>query len=222
MVSLALARPVRPDDMVTLSYLMDAMHPTRDAPAGRAADGRARAQRDRGVRSPGRDPAAGRHRARSRWCGCRPRRPAAWGRGGSTCRRGPADGLAGLTGLRELDLRNNAVTDLWPLAGLTNLQVLDLSGSQFTDLRPLAGLTGLQVLDLSGNQIADLRPLTGLDRLHRLDLSGNAVVDVSALGDVSGLVWLQLLGNPVSNAFLLGQIEQLRWLWLDAGTAAGM
>ena len=30
-VSLALARPVRPDDTVTLSYLMDAMHPTRDA-----------------------------------------------------------------------------------------------------------------------------------------------------------------------------------------------
>ena len=172
-VSLALARPVRPDDTVTLSYLMDAMHPTRDAAGLPVAP-----LTDEPVRNVtgASDPQA-------------------------------EIQLPDLTGLRELDLRNNAVTDLWPLAGLTNLQVLDLSGNQFTDLRPLAGLTGLQALDLSGNQIADLRPLAELTSLQvllldrnqitavqalsglaGLDLSGNAVVDVSALGDVSGLV----------------------------------
>ena len=136
-VSLALARPVRPDDMVTLSYLMDAMHPTRDA-AGLpvapltdepvrnvtgASDPQAEIQLPDGTAIP--EPLV--------------RLPAAAAGGVGTGRldlssRNLTDvtALAGLTGLRELDLRNNAVTDLWPLAGLTNLQVLDLSGSQFT------------------------------------------------------------------------------------------
>ena len=215
-VSLALARPVRPDDMVTLSYLMDAMHPTRDAAGLPVAP-----LTDEPVRNVtgASDPQA-------------------------EIQLPDGTALAGLTGLRELDLSgnqiadlrpltylpaltrlnlmDNAVTDLWPLAELTSLQVLLLDRNQITDVQALSGLAGLANLGLAENQIANLWPLTGLDRLHRLDLSGNAVVDVSALGDVSGLVWLQLLGNPVSSAFLLGQIEQLRWLWLDAGTAAGM
>ena len=203
-VSLALARPVRPDDMVTLSYLMDAMHPTRDA-AGLpvapltdepvrnvtgASDPQAEIQLPDGTAIP--EPLV--------------RLPAAASGGVGTGRldlssRKLTDvtALAGLTGLRELDLRNNAVTDLWPLAGLTNLQVLDLSGSQFTDLRPLAGLTGLQVLDLSGNQIADLWPLAGLTSLQVLDLSGNQIADLWPLAELTGLQALDLSGNQIAD-----------------------
>ena len=143
-VSLALARPVRPDDMVPLSYLMDAMHPTRDAAGLPVAP-----LTDEPVRNVtgASDPQA-------------------------EIQLPDGTALAGLTGLRELDLRNNAVTDLWPLAELTSLQVLlTWTGNQITDVQALSALANL---GLAENQIANLWPLTGLDRLHRLDLSGNA------------------------------------------------
>ena len=247
-VLLQLARPVRPDDTVTLSYLADAMHPTRDAaglPASPLRD--APVRNDTGAS--GLAPEAGLP-ARPAIPAPLARRPATApgvaGTGGrldlSSRNLTDVSALAGLTGLRELDLSGNAVADLWPLADLTDLRVLDLSGNQIADLSALAGLTGLQVLlldrnqitdvgtlsplaglvnlGLSGNRIADLWPLAGLDQLRRLDLSGNAVADVSALGDVSGLVWLRLLGNPVSNALPLERLAQLRWFWLDSGTVA--
>ena len=91
-VSLTLARPVRPDDTVTLSYLADAMHPTRDAaglPAAPLTDEPVR--NVTGTSGPlaeawrvRPDP-----RSRRRWRVGRPRRQASRGRGGaSTCRRG--------------------------------------------------------------------------------------------------------------------------------------
>ena len=203
-VSLALARPVRPDDMVTLSYLMDAMHPTRDA-AGLpvapltdepvrnvtgASDPQAEIQLPDGTAIP--EPLVRLLAAASGGVGT--------GRLDLSSRNlTDVTALAGLTGLRELDLRNNAVTDLWPLAGLTNLQVLDLSGSQFTDLRPLAGLTGLQVLDLSGNQITDLWPLAELTSLQVLDLSGNQIADLWPLAELTGLQALDLSGNQIAD-----------------------
>ena len=203
-VSLALARPVRPDDMVTLSYLMDAMHPTRDA-AGLpvapltdepvrnvtgASDPQAEIQLPDGTAIP--EPLVRLLAAASGGVGT--------GRLDLSSRKlTDVTALAGLTGLRELDLRNNAVTDLWPLAGLSNLQVLDLSGSQFTDLRPLAGLTGLQVLDLSGNQIADLWPLAELTSLQVLDLSGNQIADLWPLAELTGLQALDLSGNQIAD-----------------------
>src|SRR5271168_4367771 len=72
--------------------------------------------------------------------------------------------VAGLTHLRELDLRwrhrekvtndadqsfasrRNQITDLAALAGLTALQSLNFGYTQVADLAPLARLTGLQSL----------------------------------------------------------------------------
>ncbi len=218
-VSLALARPVRPDDMVTLSYLMDAMHPTRDA-AGLpvapltdepvrnvtgASDPQAEIQLPDGTAIP--EPLV--------------RLPAAASGGVGTGRldlssRNLTDvtALAGLTGLRELDLRNNAVTDLWPLAGLTGLQVLDLSGNQIADLWPLAELTGLQALDLSGNQIADLRPLTYLPALTRLNLMDNAVTDLWPLAELTSLQVLLLDRNQITDVQALSGLAGLANLGL--------
>ena len=219
-VSLALARPVRPDDTVTLSYLADAMHPTRDA-AGLpdapltdapvrnvtgASDPQAETQLPAGTAIP--EPLV--------------RLPAAASGGVGTGRldlssRNLTDvtALTGLTGLRELDLRNNAVTDLWPLAGLTNLQVLYLSGNQLTDLRPLAGLTGLQVLDLSGNQIADLWPLAELTGLQVLDLPGNQIADLWPLTYLPALTRLNLMDNAVADLGPLAELTGLQVLLLD-------
>ena len=198
LVSLALARPVRPDDTVTLSYLMDAMHPTRDAAGLPVAP-----LTDEPVRNvtAASDPEP------------LVRLPAAASGGVGTGRldlssRNLTDvtALAGLTGLRELDLRNNAVTDLWPLAGLTGLRELDLRNNAVTDLWPLAGLTNLQVLYLSGNQIADLRPLASLTGLQVLDLSGNQIADLWPLTYLPAITRLNLMDNAVAG---LGPLAEL-------------
>ena len=92
-VLLQLARPVLPEETVTLSYLMDAMHPIRDAAGlpALAAEGRVRAQRHPGesglAPEAGLPARAGIPAPLARSAG--QRRPAARGRGGaSTCRRG--------------------------------------------------------------------------------------------------------------------------------------
>ena len=203
-VFLQLARPVAPDDTVTLSYLADAMHPIRDeagSPAAPLTDAPVRNQTpasglgpEAGLRVQAANPAPLAALLEAAQVG------AGTGRLDLSSRHlTDITALAGLTGLRELDLRNNAVTDLWPLAGLTNLQVLDLSGNQFTDLRPLAGLTSLQVLDLSGNQIADLWPLAELTSLQVLDLSGNQIADLWPLAELTGLQALDLSGNQIAD-----------------------
>lgn len=73
--------------------------------------------------------------------------------------------MAGLGGLRSLDLNNTLVPDLTPLAGLFALQSLDLRNTQVSDISPLAHLTALQSLQLSQTQVSDLSPLARLTRL---------------------------------------------------------
>ena len=227
-VSLALARPVRPDDMVTLSYLMDAMHPTRDAaglPVAPLTD--APVRNDTG--ESGLAPEAGLP-ARAAIPAPLARRPATAPGGAGTGGRldlssrnlTDVSALAGLTGLRELDLSGNAVADLWPLADLTDLQVLDLSGNQIADLSALAGLTGLQVLDLSGNQIADLWPLADLTGLRELDLRHNAVADPWPLGYLTGLQALDLSGNQLEDLSALSYLTALTRLNLVDNAVADL
>ena len=227
-VLLQLARPVLPEETVTLSYLMDAMHPIRDA-AGLPAS----PLRDASVRNDtgesGLAPEAGLP-ARAAIPAPLARRPATApgvaGTGGrldlSSRNLTDVSALAGLTGLRELDLSGNAVADLWPLADLTDLQVLDLSGNQIADLSALAGLTGLQVLDLSGNQIADLWPLADLTGLRELDLRHNAVADPWPLGYLTGLQALDLSGNQIADLSALSYLTALTRLNLVDNAVADL
>ena len=171
-VFLQLARPVLPDETVTLSYLADAMHPIREAaglPAPPLTD--APVRNDTPASGPGPEAGLPVQAAIPAAMAVLPEEAPV---GAQTQRldlssRNLTDlsALAGLTGLRELDLRHNAVEDLWPLAGLTGLRVLHLSANRIADLSPLAGLTALEQLSLAGNRIADLLPAGGADRAAR-------------------------------------------------------
>ena len=216
-VFLQLARPVAPDDTVTLSYLADAMHPIRDkagSPAAPLTDAPVRNQTpasglgpEAGLRVQAANPAplAGLLEAAQVGAGT--------GRLDLSSRHlTDITALAGLTGLRELDLRDNAIEDLWPLAGLRGLEALYLSGNQISDLLPLAGLRGLKVLDLAGNRIEDLWPLSGLTELRELDLADNAVADLGPLAGLAGLEVLDLAGNRIEDLWPLSGLTELREL----------
>ena len=216
-VFLQLARPVAPDDTVTLSHLADAMHPIRDEaglPASPLRDAPVRNQTpasglgpEAGLRVQAANPAPLAALLEAAQVG------AGTGRLDLSSRHlTDITALAGLTGLRELDLRDNAIEDLWPLAGLRGLEALYLSGNQISDLRPLAGLRGLKVLDLAGNRIEDLWPLSGLTELRELDLADNAVADLGPLAGLAGLEALDLAGNRISDVWGPGYLTRLERL----------
>ena len=219
-VFLQLARPVLPDETVTLSYLADAMHPIREAaglPAPPLTD--APVRNDTPASGPGPEAGLPVQAAIPAAMAVLPEEAPV---GAQTQRldlssRNLTDlsALAGLTGLRELDLRHNAVEDLWPLAGLTGLRVLHLSANRIADLSPLAGLTALEQLSLAGNRIADLRPLAGLTGLERLHLSTNRIGDLSPLAGLSGLQVLDLAGNQIEELWPLSYLTALERLNLS-------
>ena len=70
--------------------------------------------------------------------------------------------LTGLTGLKELYLAGNGISDISPIAGLTGLTRLNLEHNNISDVSPLAGLTNLKWLQVARNEISDFSPLDGL------------------------------------------------------------
>ena len=124
--------------------------------------------------------------------------------------------LSGLRALESLDLSGNAVSDLSPLAGMTELRRLDLAGNRVVDLWPLGALPHLEVLLLDGNDVADVGALTHLGRLENLGLAGNLVADVGPLADLWSLRRLDLGGNPAPDLSPIGDLETLVWLRLPS------
>ena len=113
-------------------------------------------------------------------------------------------GLEYATGLRELDLSSELISDLSPLSGLASLQSLYLNNNRIADLSPLSDLTGLRELGLGKNLIVDLFPLSGLTNLQTLNLSLNYISDLSPL---SGLNSLESLF--IRDSFILSDISGL-------------
>ena len=112
-------------------------------------------------------------------------------------------GLEFATNLRELDLRDNPITDLRPLANLTTLERLYLSdifpSTPTLDLRPLANLINLEELTLENSKVSDINPLARLKKLQILDLSHNDISDLRPLVGLRELRKLRIEGNPISD-----------------------
>jgi hypothetical protein len=105
--------------------------------------------------------------------------------------------LAGLTGLRELDLGEAGWESVSGLAGLHRLERLHLRGTDVFDLRPLAKLERLRMLDLRGCPVADLEPIAGLRHLEELRVGWTRVRDVRCLRSLTRLKVLEIAGTAV-------------------------
>ena len=127
-------------------------------------------------------------------------------------------GLEHATGLTNLALKENRITDVSPLAGLTSLTTLWLGGhgtNRIVDLAPLAGLTKLTGLGLYANRVADLSPLAGLTSLRRLLLGFNRIADVTPLAGLTKLRLLQIEGNQIVDVTPLAGLTSLKELSLS-------
>ena len=119
-------------------------------------------------------------------------------------------------------LGDNNFSDISPLAGLTQLKELDLRGStkNLSDISALAGLTQLTDLYLDSDNLSDISPLAGLTQLKELSLRGsersitnnNNILDISALAGLTQLTSLSLNNNNISNITALAGLTQLRYL----------
>ncbi len=119
------------------------------------------------------------------------------------------DGIERLTGLRQLFLRGNQISDLYPLSGLTELRYLDLSDNEITDLSDLYGLHKLERLNLSYNNIENLSPLDRLTNLEVLLVNSNNITDIGILFYLSKLQYLGLAHNQITDITALSNLFEL-------------
>ncbi|MDP5143058.1 M66 family metalloprotease [Rheinheimera baltica] len=114
------------------------------------------------------------------------------------------DGIQYATGLRQLVLQNNSLTDVGLLAALADnqaenprLSTLYLGYNSLTHLPDLSGFSRLVNLSMPFTKIADLSPLAGLTNLEQLDVSGNNISDLSPLSALP-ILRLTIYNNPLS------------------------
>lgn len=116
--------------------------------------------------------------------------------------------LAGLTGLRMLQLDGHPITDehLAGLAGLPALTDLRLNGSRVTgkNLSNLAALPALDSIELRESPVTDLAHISSIPKLRLLDVSKTQINDASiqALAIAKGLEILHLDDTAITGASL--------------------
>ncbi len=99
------------------------------------------------------------------------------------------------TGLQNLDLSHNKLTEINGLNALGLLQRLNLKDNQLTDVNGLNALGLLQRLFLSHNQLTDVNGFNALGQLQWLDLSHNLLTDINGLDALGQLQCLFLSHN---------------------------
>ena len=147
-------------------------------------------------------------------------------------------GLEHAAALRDLRLRNNAITSIEPIAALDELERLDLHSNSLADLGQLDGLTSLrwlnllqngitsidelpaldelEMLFLDFNQITDIAPLAGRRSLTRLGLVGDDITDITPLAVLTNLDWVMLSGNNITDITTLASLHKIYYLRLSS------
>ena len=117
--------------------------------------------------------------------------------------------LKGMTKLKKLFVRKNAIIDISPLKNLSNLTVLGFSGNLITDISPLKDMTNLTSLGLGANQIGDISPLKNLINLTELSLAKNQISEISPLKGLINLTWLHIGKNQITDISPLKDLTNL-------------
>lgn len=133
------------------------------------------------------------------------------------------------TGLEELNLSFNEISDFAPLAEIKSLKTLGFTGVRPKDLSVLKGLTNmvclifdwgyapdqghngyenldfitnmknLEIFEAKGAGIKNIAALSTLTKLWSVFLEGNQITDISPLANLKNLKELLLSGNPIKD-----------------------
>ncbi len=123
------------------------------------------------------------------------------------------------TGLYQLYLPNEQISDIRPLAACTHVRELSLSHNAIHDLRPLAHCHELKKLYVLNNPVEDLTPLSQLPYLRQLNISDTRVATLEPLADLKRLVELECERIPATDYTPLLHIPTLECLTISAPQA---
>ncbi len=119
------------------------------------------------------------------------------------------------TGLRELTLANQQITNIDGIAGLP-LEYLDLRWNHFTDISALGSLDHLDSLYLQSTPIESLEALRGLYALRRINISQSNVHTLDGLDGVPNITWLTAQRMPLlTDISALAKCLNPLYLFLD-------
>jgi Leucine-rich repeat (LRR) protein len=121
------------------------------------------------------------------------------------------EGLQHCKAIMEIDLENNAISDLGPVRELKLLQSVNFAGNQIESIEALTDLTKLQYLELSRNKISDLEPLKSMSNMRSLYLTDNQIASLAPLAEMKK-VWTLYAGkNPIKDFEAIGKLA-----WLES------
>ena len=122
------------------------------------------------------------------------------------------DALSGMSGLTELYLQHNAVTDLTVVGSLSNLTALDVSYNALSSIAPLSGNVRMTKLSATNNQITDVSTASSLPILEELRLDYNTLSDLSGLSGCTSLKTLTVSNNQISDLSALSGLNAIEKL----------
>jgi len=123
--------------------------------------------------------------------------------------------LAGLTGLKRLNLMVNQISDITPLASLTNLKYLNLMENPVHDLSVLRNFAQLEELWLDYYSLPDISPLSALRQLRVLWMTTCQLSDITVVSTLTNLRWLVVGTNRITDISAVSNLVQLELLYID-------
>jgi Leucine-rich repeat (LRR) protein len=123
------------------------------------------------------------------------------------------DAVGAVMQLRELNVRNNRITDIGPAFNLTALELIDLGSNMVSSIQGISALKELRRAFLDRNNLTHVADLADLKWLEELDLSSNPLGEVSDLGALQRLQRLDLSQTGIRSlkgVLSLGDLEVLR------------
>ncbi|NVM52796.1 MAG: leucine-rich repeat domain-containing protein [Candidatus Helarchaeota archaeon] len=131
-------------------------------------------------------------------------------------------GLEHLEHLRELNLTNNDISDIWGFTRFKNLETLEkliLWGNHITEIKGLDRFANLRELDFQGNRLTAIGGLENLSALQILDLSSNHIEEIQGLSSLANLQVLDLNHNHITEIKGLEALSNLQKLDLSHNQA---
>ncbi len=121
------------------------------------------------------------------------------------------EGMQHCKAIMEIDLENNAISDLGPIRELKLLQSVNLAGNKIESIEAMMELKNLQYLELSRNKVSDLEPLKAMTNMRSLYLTDNRIKSLKPLSEMKK-VWTLYAGkNPIEDFSAIGKLA-----WLES------
>lgn len=108
--------------------------------------------------------------------------------------------------LKNVNLRDNRISNISALAGKSMLNYIDISVNMVTSIEPLKDSTDLQTLIANRNRLSDMSVINYFPRISQVKLSNNYISDVSPLANKIFLKDITLDYNNVKDVSSLYDI----------------